>query len=327
LKPPSTLRGGGWILPSPVRLPPNYAHPPIPHPSLSRGMWASQMQIRNSDGSENVQEGKEGWRWRSGRPWWCRQGASQEQAATIVVACSCLSFPSYPSLTTFPNAEVAVTAMTIRVRTAHRQRGQQWHFDPISASTTSLTCKSESEVGFRRFQPHSCPHHLPCMQERAGGVFTMFTHHLPRVQERAGGCFVTMFRRCSPRHHLPRMQERDGGGFHDISTLFTPPPPPLHARVSRRQVLRCFNTIQAATTSPRMKQRDGGRFLWHFHAVHAATTSLPRMQRRDGHSRCSSTSLACKCEPEVVFYDVSTLFTLPPPPSPPPPSHARASQR
>jgi hypothetical protein len=46
-----------------------------------------------------------------------------------------------------------------------------WPFDPVRAATTSLACNSETEVDFMSFRPLSHRHHLPRMQERDGGGF------------------------------------------------------------------------------------------------------------------------------------------------------------
>ena len=49
-------------------------------------------------------------------------------------------------------------------------------FDPVYAASTSLACKSETEVGLMSFQPRSRCRHLPRMQQRdGGGVYVVST--------------------------------------------------------------------------------------------------------------------------------------------------------
>jgi hypothetical protein len=97
------------------------------------------------------------------------------------------------------------------------------------------------------------------------------------------------FRPRSHCRHLPRMQQRDGVGLCDLSTPFTPPPPPSYETGVGlfRFCSRCH--------LPRMQERNGGGFLVRFDPAHAASTSVlclfdpvraaatfPRMQQPDG---------------------------------------------
>ena len=109
-----------------------------------------------------------------------------------------------------------------------------------------------------------------------------------------------------------------------------PPPPPLHPNASWRWFLRLFRPPATTTTSltfkrepevvffvistvcryhhlPRVQTRAGGGFLWLFQ--HVRRHHLPRVQMRagGGYFRRSNvtptaTSLASKCEPEVVIF-------------------------
>ena len=100
------------------------------------------------------------------------------------------------------------------------------------------------------------------------------------------------------------------------------PPPPSHPIASRRWFFRLFRHVSRHHHLPRIQTRAGGGFFDSF-AMSPTTT----------------TSLASKRKPEVVFSTLSPCLLPPPPPSrlfltlspclppPPPPSHPNASRR
>jgi len=134
-----------------------------------------------------------------------------------------------------------------------------------------------------------------------------------------------------------------------VSTPFAPAPLPSRAKASRGDLWR-FNTIRMSSTShakvrrrcihvtfrrrshvlylPRMRKRTEDDSVLRFSAVRSSSTSLacksePEVDLWRFETICmSSTSLACKNEPELGFSCVSTPFACPPPPS-----HAKASWR
>ena len=86
--------------------------------------------------------------------------------------------------------------------------GVSWGFDPVRTPTTSLACKSETEVASRPpassltpIRPRSGPHHLPRVQKRDGGGVAPPAPPFDPIRPRSG------------HHHLPRVQKRDGGGL------------------------------------------------------------------------------------------------------------------
>ena len=109
-----------------------------------------------------------------------------------------------------------------------------------------------------------------------------------------------------------------------------PPPPPLCPNASWRWFLQLFRPPATTTTSlafkrepevvffvvstvchyhhlPRIQTRAGGGFLWLFQ--HIRRHHLPRVQTRAGggyfrrsNATPTATSLASKCEPEVVIF-------------------------
>ena len=93
--------------------------------------------------------------------------------------------------------------------------------------------------------------------------------------------------------------------FFVLSTRLPPPPPPSRPNASRRWFFSTFRHVSRHHHLPRVQTRAGGGFFRPFDMSPATTTSL-----------------ASKCEPEVVF---STLSPRLPPP--PPPSRPNASRR
>ncbi|KAF8971927.1 hypothetical protein BDZ97DRAFT_2025976 [Flammula alnicola] len=126
--------------------------------------------------------------------------------------------------------------------------------------STSLACKSETEVDWFRLSKLPPPLHLPRMQERVrGGLVSIFEaaaaspppSHARARRRRIGFDFrsrrhvstslalkseseVDWFRfsKPPPRLHLPRMQERVRGGLVSIFEATTTAAPPSHARAS-----------------------------------------------------------------------------------------------
>ena len=96
---------------------------------------------------------------------------------------------------------------------------------------------------------------------------------------------------------------RAGGGFFSVSTRLPPPPPPSHPNASQGWFFHRFRRLYHHHLLPRIQTRAGGGSFIGFD-VPATTT----------------TSLASKCELEVVLSSVSTRL-----PPPPPPSHPNAS--
>ena len=145
--------------------------------------------------------------------------------------------------------------------------------------TTSLASKREVEVVFFSFFRH-------------------VTHHLPRIQSRAGGGVFRSFN-TSPTTTTSLASKREPEVvFFDVSTCLLPPPPPSHPNASRRWFFQLFRHVSRHHHLPRVQTRAGGGFFRPF-AMSPATT----------------TSLASKREPEVVFSTLSPCLPPPPPPS------------
>jgi hypothetical protein len=145
-------------------------------------------------------------------------------------------------------------------------------FDPVHAASTSLACKSETEVVLWPFDPvHAAATSLACNSETEVGFYA--------------------FRPRSRCHHLPRRQERDGGGVYVVSSPFASPPPFSHARARRRWIFTSFRPRSRRRHLPRMQERVRGGFLGGFDPVRAAATSL-----------------AYNSESDVGFYGLSTPF-------------------
>jgi len=211
------------------------------------------------------------------------------------------------------------------------------HQPQAATITTSLASKRELEVVFFVFldrlplpPPPSRPnasrrwcfvafrhihHHLlPRIQMRAGGgLFLSFStacHHLPpppppsHPNASRRWCFVAF--RHIHHHLLPRIQMRAGGGlFLSFSTAchhLPPPPPPSHPNTSWRWSFSPFSTACHHHHLPRIQTRAGGGVSCLFRPPATTTTSL-----------------ASKCEPELMFFGHLTRF-----PPPPPPSHPNA---
>ena len=145
--------------------------------------------------------------------------------------------------------------------------------------TTSLACKSETEVVFYEAStpasslvhvpPHSNPHHLPRVQQRDGGgicgLSTAFAPPPPPSHAKARRRWPFLqFRPRSDCHHLPRVQKRDGGeclwGFEPLQA----PPPPSHTKARRRWLFMGFRPRLDHHHHPRLQERDGGGVLWGF---------------------------------------------------------------
>ena len=90
-----------------------------------------------------------------------------------------------------------------------------------------------------------------------------------------------------------------------VSMRLPPPPPPSCPNASRRWFFSLFQPYSHHHYFPHVQARAGGSFFWRFDATPTTTTTL-----------------ASKCEPEVVFLVVSTQL-----PPPLPPSHPSASWR
>ena len=200
---------------------------------------------------------------------------------------------------------------------------RRWCFDPSTMTATSLASKHESEVVSTHLPRPPPPSHPNASQRWSFFKFRHIchNHHLPRVQMRAGGGFFRLFRPIYHDDHLPRVQMRARGGFFfgfDTSTTSTtslaskrelgvvlssvstslppPPPPPSHPNTSRRRFFRRFRRACHHHHLPHVQTQAGGGFFVRFDRP--ATT----------------TSLASKCELEVVLSSV--LMHLPPPPAP-----------
>jgi len=93
--------------------------------------------------------------------------------------------------------------------------------------------------------------------------------------------------------------------FFVLPAPLPPPPSPLRPNASRRWSFSSFRRASHLHHLPRVQMRAGGG---HFHRFDPTPTT--------------TTSLASKCEPEVVFFVVSTRS-----PPPPPPSRLNASWR
>ena len=154
-------------------------------------------------------------------------------------------------------------------------------------------------------------------------------HHLPRIQTRAGGGFFRRFD-MSPTTTTSLTSKREPEVvffdsfamspatttslaskcepevvFFILSTRLPPPPPPSHPNASRRWFFSTFRHVSRHHHLPHIQTRAGGGVFDAF-AMSPTTT----------------TSLASKREPEVVFFDLSTRL-----PPPPPPSRPNASRR
>ena len=165
-------------------------------------------------------------------------------------------------------------------------------FDTVRNSSTSLVCKGEPEVDPYHFLT-PLPRLLPPSHARGGflshidAAATSSTSLACKSETEVYSCPL----------HLPRMQKRAGGGFFSCFDADTP---------SSTLFVRFFSRF------------DAGPFL-HF-PCGVSTVLVVFLQRLD--AVCAvTTSLACKSEPEVVFYGVSMPFA-----SPPPPTHATATQ-
>ena len=90
-----------------------------------------------------------------------------------------------------------------------------------------------------------------------------------------------------------------------VTPRLPPPPPPLHPNVSWRWFFSFFRHVTHHHHLPRIQLQAGGGIFRSFNTSPTTTTSL-----------------ASKCEPEVVLFVISTRH-----PPPPPPSHPNASQR
>ena len=119
------------------------------------------------------------------------------------------------------------------------------------AATTSLACKSETEVGFNVvLTPFGVLPHPSHARARRRLIFRGFRHHscrlhLLRMQERDRGVFMA-FRSRSRYRHLTCNSEKVR--FYGLSTLFASPPPPSQARVRRRWVYVVLTVCAAATS-------------------------------------------------------------------------------
>ena len=161
------------------------------------------------------------------------------------------------------------------------------HQPQAATITTSLASKRELEVVFFVFLdrlPLPPPPSRPNASRRWCFVAFRHIHHhlLPRIQMRAGGgLFLSFSTAC---HHLP------------------PPPPPSHPNTSWRWSFSPFSTACHHHHLPRIQTRAGGGVSCLFRPPATTTTSL-----------------ASKCEPELMFFGHLTRF-----PPPPPPSHPNA---
>jgi hypothetical protein len=173
----------------------------------------------------------------------------------------------------------------------------------IPASSTSLACKSEPEVGFFR-------------------VSTLIPPPSPPLQ------VSLAFRPCCRSSTSLACKSEPEAGFSRVWKLLPPPPLPLRGFSRVSTVLVGFYGVSApfAPSPPPLHAR--ARRRWFFTAFRRPSRHrhLPRMQQRAGGGfftpfrRCSH-HRHLPCMPEVVFYGVSMPFA-----SPPPPSHARASR-
>src|SRR6266567_1884622 len=99
--------------------------------------------------------------------------------------------------------------------------------------------------------------------------------------------------------HLPHVQKRAGGGFLSRFDAIHAPPPPLHAKASRRWTFIVFPRCAHHVHLPRMQTRAGGGFI----------AFQRRSPQPPSHAKASRRWF-------------STTFLCPPPPS-----HAKASRR
>src|SRR6266567_5862625 len=80
--------------------------------------------------------------------------------------------------------------------------------------------------------------------------------------------------------HLPHVQKRAGGGFLSRFDAIHAPPPPLHAKASRRWTFIVFPRRAHHVHLPRMQTRAGGGFI--AFRRHSRVLHLPCMQKRAG---------------------------------------------
>jgi len=111
-----------------------------------------------------------------------------------------------------------------------------------------------------------CHHHLPCIQMRAGGgSFCRFDMTPTTTTSLVSKCELEVV-------------------IFVVSTRLPPPPPPLHPNASQRWSFLSF-WHNSHHHLPRVQMRAGGGYFHRFDATATTTTSL-----------------ASKREPEVVFF-------------------------
>ena len=234
-------------------------------------------------------------------------GALRKRATTFVVACF------LPFILPSPTANACYTQ--------------------TATSTTSLASKREPEVVFFCSFNMSPTTSLASNHELDVVFFVLSTRHPPPPPpsrpDASWRWFFSMFRHVFRHHHLPRIQTQAGGGsfrhfdtspttttslvskrelevvFLSIRPPVPPPPPPSHPNASQRWSISPFRRASLHHHLPRVQTQAGGGFFRCFDTSSATTTSL-----------------ASKCEPEVVFFNLLTCL-----PPPPPPSHPKASRR
>ena len=150
-----------------------------------------------------------------------------------------------------------------------------------ATSTTSLASKRKPEVVFFRSFDMSPTTSLTSNREPEVVFFDISTRHPPPPP---------------PSH--PDASWR--WFFSTLSPCLPPPPPPSHPNASQRWFFRLFRHVSHLHHLPRIQTRAGGGFFRPFNMSPATTTSL-----------------ASKREPEVVFSTLSPRLPPPPPPSRP----------
>jgi len=160
-----------------------------------------------------------------------------------------------------------------------------------AATTTSLASKCEPEVVLFVVSTQLPPLPPPsCPNASWRWLFLSFQHdchhhHLPHIQMRAGGGHFCRFDTTPTTTSLASKCELEVVIF-IILTRLPPPPPPSHPNASRRWSFSSFRH-DSHHHLPRIQMRAGGGYFHRFDTTATTTTSL-----------------ASKHEPEVVFFSM-----------------------
>ena len=152
-----------------------------------------------------------------------------------------------------------------------------------------------------RLRPSSGPRLLPRPHSTH-----LSPHHLPRMQKRDGGGLLCGFDPvCAPTTSLACKSETEVA-FYGVSTPFAPPPPPSRAKARRRWPFMGFRPRSRPTTSLACKSEVEVGFC----GVSTPFGTPPPPSRASASPVCRATiSLACESELGMAFYEFLTTTT------------------